>query len=83
MGRPEAAVLVRRAISHGRQGSATATPVHPDRQVSRLYRRSRSTSQADIASSILVTRSTTNPRSPAMPDVALWLVRVLLISMGH
>src|SRR4249919_831564 len=23
------------------------------------------------------------PKSPAMPDVALWLVRVLLISMGH
>jgi hypothetical protein len=66
MGSPDAAVLVRRAISHGRQGPATATPVHPDRQASRLYRRSRSTSQADSASSIPVTRSTV--MSPDIED---------------
>src|ERR1022692_2874137 len=47
----------RRAISVGDEGSTTATRDHQSCQLSAPNRRNRSASQADSASSILVTRS--------------------------
>ena len=67
----------------GHQGSATATPVRPDRQVSRLYRRSRSTSQADSTTFFCLRRGLRlkdGPGSARAAPVSAWLRQGFILS---